>query len=139
MEHSGNYTFDDIKLGQAALLEGVWTEEKMAIFSAISGDHVPDDIKGSEANVGCHIWLGSLLSHLLGNKMPGLGTIYVSQRLNFLTPIRLGDTIKVTTTVSAKGSDGCTVELNCVARNQQQEVVLGGMTTVLAPKEKCRL
>lgn len=139
MKYIDNYTFDEIKLGQTASLERTWTQENMAMFSAMSGDHVLRDVKGSETGVGHHMWIASLLSSLLSNNMPGPGTTYVSQRLGFLTSIRLGDTVKVTITVEVKESDGCTVKLNCIALNQQQEVVLSGTATVLAPKEKMRI
>ena len=139
MKYIDNYTFDEVNLGQTASFERTLTRENMAMFSAMSGDHVLTDIKGSETGVGHHMWIGSLLSNLLSNNMPGPGTTYLSQKLGFLTPIHLGDTVRVTVTVEVKGSDGCTIELNCIAVNQRQEMILSGTAIVLAPKEKMRI
>jgi len=139
MKYIDNYAFDELEVGQTASFERTLTQENMAMFSAMSGDHVLTDIKGSEAGVGHHMWIASLLSNLLSNHMPGPGTTYLSQNLNFSAQIHLGDTVRVTITVEVKKADGCTVELSCVAANQNQEVVLSGTALVLAPKEKLRI
>jgi phosphate acetyltransferase/phosphate butyryltransferase len=81
------------------------------------------------------MWSGALISTLLGTQLPGPGTIYVSQSLNFLHPVALGDTITVSVTVTEK-KDRNRVVFDCEAVNQTGEAVINGVAEVIAPTEK---
>jgi phosphate acetyltransferase/phosphate butyryltransferase len=81
------------------------------------------------------MWGGALISTLVGTELPGPGTIYVGQSLNFRRPIALGDTITVSVTVKEKKAESRVV-LDCVAINQTGDVVIDGVAKVIAPTER---
>jgi phosphate acetyltransferase len=84
------------------------------------------------------MWGAALISTLLGTKLPGPGTIYLGQTLNFRHPVTLGDTITVTVTVTAKEMDGHRVSFDCQCINQRREVVISGCAEVIAPTTKVK-
>ena len=85
------------------------------------------------------MWGGALISTVLGTELPGPGTIYVSQTLNFQRPICLGDSVTVTVRALARNRTKRRVTLECNVVNQNSEVVIRGRAEVVAPIEKvCR-
>ena len=72
------------------------------------------------------MWGASLISTLLGTKLPGPGTIYLSQTLGFHHPVMVGDTITVTITVTARETERHRVTFDCACTNQRGEVVISG-------------
>jgi phosphotransacetylase len=79
------------------------------------------------------MWAGALFSSVLGNELPGPGTVYLSQRLQFERPVREDDTLEATVVVRDKGADGRTVTFDCTCSNQHGETVARGEAVVLAP------
>src|SRR5918993_4607598 len=138
-----NRTFAEIEVGQSASLSRTLTKTELEGFAAVSGDFNPTHLneayahaRGLKAPVAHGMWTASLISNLLGNKLPGAGTIYLGQDLRFGTPVFLGDTVSVTVTVAAKQADRRTVRLDCRCTNQQGEEVLTGVAEVTAPERK---
>ena len=84
------------------------------------------------------MWGASLISTLLGTKLPGPGTIYLSQTLRFHHPVTLGDTITITVTATAKETEQHRVSFDCQCINQRGEVVISGSAEVIAPTEKVK-
>lgn len=141
-----NYTYSEIKLGQSARLLRTLTLEDIQAFAAVSGDTNPahlDSVYASDSlfhGVIAHgMWSGALISALLGTQFPGPGTIYQDQALHFVKPVRVGDTLTVTVTVTALHPENKSVELDCRVFNQRGELVLSGIAKVLAPTDKVRL
>ncbi|MEY8199201.1 MAG: bifunctional enoyl-CoA hydratase/phosphate acetyltransferase [Colwellia sp.] len=135
-----NHTFNEIKVGQTASLERTLTRDNMALFSATSGDHILAPIDGCDnMDMSYNMWLGSLLSSLLGNNLPGPGTVYLQQHLEFQGAVHLGDSVTVSVVVKIKHEDTGTVELECIAVNQKQAVILKGIAVVQAPQQKMRI
>jgi len=141
-----NYTFSDIKIGQSARLLRTLTVEDISAFAAVSGDTNPAHLDPDYANdtlfhgvIAHGMWGGSLISALLGTQFPGPGTIYQDQALHFTKPVRIGDTVTVTVTVTAMNPANKSVELDCLVINQRGERVLSGVAKVLAPTIKVRL
>lgn len=89
--------------------------------------------------VGHGMWSGSLISALLGTVLPGPGTIYLEQDIQFKKPVRLGDTITITLMVKDKHTNKPIVIFGCKGINQRGETVIEGLATVLAPTEKMRV
>lgn len=85
------------------------------------------------------MWSGSLISALLGTVLPGPGTIYLEQDIQFKKPVRLGDTITLTIIVKDKRKDKPTAIFDCKGVNQRGEIVIERVATVLAPMEKIRV
>ena len=84
------------------------------------------------------MWGASLISTLLGTKLPGPGTIYLSQTLCFHHPVTLGDTITITVTATTKETEQHHVSFDCQCINQRGEVVISGSAEVIAPTEKVK-
>jgi phosphate acetyltransferase len=141
-----NFTYDDIALGQSARLLRTLTLGDIQAFAAVSGDTNPAHLNADYANetlfhgvVAHGMWGGALISALLGTQFPGPGTIYVEQVLHFTKPVRIGDTLTVTATVTSKDDEKKQVELDCQVTNQKGVLVLHGTACVLAPTQKVRL
>ena len=102
-----NLTFDEMKVGDTANLFRTLSKEDIELFAVMSGDvnpaHVDEEYARSNMfhKISAHgMWGESLISTLLGTKLPGPGAIYLSQTLFFHHPVTIGDTINVTVTAS---------------------------------------
>ena len=140
-----NVTYDELSIGQSATLTRTLTLNDIRAFAAVSGDTNPAHLDPAYAEqtlfhgvIGHGMWGGSLISAVLGTQFPGPGTIYLHQDLDFTKPVRIGDTLQVTVTVSTKDDLKKRVELQCEVRNQHDEIVLRGMARVMAPVQKVR-
>jgi acyl dehydratase len=109
MDMIENRIFDEIQLGETASLVRTLSREDIELFAIMSGDvnpaHVDEEYARSDMfhKIIAHgMWGASLISTLLGTKLPGPGTIYLDQTLSFCHPVSIGDTITVTVTVTAK-------------------------------------
>jgi len=137
-----NRIFAELVPGETASLVRTLTHKDIELFAVLSGDvnpaHVDEAFAKSDVfhKIVAHgMWTGSLFSTLLGTQLPGPGTIYVNQSLNFRRPVGMGDTLTVSVTVKEK-KDGSRVVLGCEATNQKGEVVIDGVAEVIAPTEK---
>ena len=133
MDMIENRTFDEINVGDSASLVRKLSMKDIDLFAVMSGDvnpaHVDEEYARSDMfhKIIAHgMWGAALISTLLGTKLPGPGTIYLGQTLNFRHPVTLGDTITVTVTVTAKEMDGHRVSFDCQCINQRGEVVISG-------------
>jgi phosphotransacetylase len=82
------------------------------------------------------MWGGGLISAVLGTKLPGPGTIYLSQSLRFIAPIGIGDTITTTVTAREKQVERHQITFDCRCVNQAGHTVITGVADVRAPVEK---
>jgi phosphate acetyltransferase len=140
-----NRTYDELKVGQSARLVRTLTLADIQAFAAVSGDTNPAHLDPAYANdtlfhgvIAHGMWGGALISALLGTQFPGPGTIYLQQDLHFSHPVRIGDTLTVTVSITAMDDAKKRVDLDCVVFNQQAERVLYGSARVLAPTQKVR-
>lgn len=138
-----NHTFDELAVGDSASLERQLTQEDIQLFAVMSGDVNPAHLDAEYAaatqfhGVIAHgMWGGALISALLGTQLPGPGTVYLGQTLHFRAPVRVGDRLTVTVTVSAKDEARRRVTLACRCVNQDGQAVIDGEASVLAPTEK---
>ena len=138
-----NYPYDEVQVGQSARMVRTLTLEDIQAFAAVSGDTNPAHLDPAYANatlfhgvIGHGMWGGALISTVLGTVFPGPGTIYLEQNLRFSRPVRIGDTLSVTVTCTAKHDEKKTLDLDCVLTNQKGEQVLSGLARVLAPAQK---
>ncbi len=141
-----NRTFSELKVGDTASIARTLTYKDVELFAIMSGDINPANVDQAFAKsdafhkiVGHGMWGGALISAVLGTELPGPGTIYSGQSLEFLSPIALGDTITVTLKLTQKIEENHQVIFDCQARNQRNELVITGAARVIAPTEKiCR-
>lgn len=139
-----NKTFDEIAIGDEASISRTLTKRDVDMFAMISGDmnptHFSDEfarmLMESQKVSGHSMWGGALISSLLGNDLPGPGTVYKSQQLSFHGAVELGDTLNVSIRAKEKKGDGKTVVFECRAVNQYDKVIITGEAVVLAPAKK---
>ena len=135
-----NKTFGEIAVGDEALVKRVLTANDLFIFARASGNlnplHLPHE--GSEASqeaVAPSMWLGALISSVLGNILPGAGTLYMSQTLKFLSRVHVGDELTVKVRVRAK-LPGNQVALDTTVTARSGALIAEGVAEVLAPTKK---
>ncbi len=138
-----NHTFDEICIGDTAHIVRELKAEDIQLFAAMSGDVNPAHVDPDYANgtffhgiIAHGMWGGALISAVLGTEYPGPGTIYLSQSLNFLKPVHVGDTLDVCLRVVAKDDVKHHVTFECTCTNQKGAAVITGTALVLAPIEK---
>ncbi len=131
-----------IQVGDEASLSKVIHDRDIIDFAHLVGDMNPvhlDDDFAKKTRFGKRIAHGmlpaSLVSAVLGTKLPGAGTIYLSQTLQFVGPVYINDTITATAKVVKMREDKpiLTLETTCV--NQEGQVILKGEAVVLFEKD----
>lgn len=143
MQYIENKTFAELKIGDSAELTRTLRPEDIELFAVMSGDvnpaHVDADFAKSDMfhKVIAHgMWGGALISAVLGTELPGPGTIYLNQNLNFRHAVGLGDTVTVRVTVVDMKPEHNHVTLDCLCVNQSGETVIQGQALVMAPTQK---
>ncbi|MFV0245316.1 MAG: MaoC family dehydratase [Qingshengfaniella sp.] len=135
----GTVFVEDLRLGMSRSLTKRIDPDLVEKFAAVSEDWNPihfDDAAGQASVFGQKVAHGmlsaSLFSGLLGERLPGHGTIYLGQSLRFHGPVAIGDTVTATVTVNEIRADKRKVTLTCEARVGSR-LVISGEATVLAP------
>lgn len=135
-------TIKTIQIGDSASFTKTVTESDIILYAGISGDFNPAHMDAEHAKntmFGKRIAHGMLsagfISNVLGNKLPGPGTIYMGQELRFVKPVYIGDTVTATVTVTEKIEEKNRLKLDTVVTNQNGEAVITGVATVMPPKE----
>jgi len=144
-----NRTYDEITVGDEATVQRICTARDMIVFAHASGNynpvHLPQAHRDKQiAVVAPSMWVGSLFSAILGNMLPGYGTLYLGQSLKFTGRAHVGDTLTVRVTVVDK-RPGNVVVLSCIviknpdADGKGEVRVCEGLAEVVAPTEKIEL
>lgn len=114
------------------------SDDMIQVFADLTGDHNPvhlDDAYAAGTRFGRRIAHGmiaaGLISATLANDLPGPGSVYVSQTLQFKAPVYPGDTITATVEVRAVHPDKPIVTLATVCANQDDVVVVAGEAVML--------
>ncbi|MFP4126183.1 MAG: bifunctional enoyl-CoA hydratase/phosphate acetyltransferase [Alphaproteobacteria bacterium] len=141
MSHT-NHLYDEIELGQEASISRVLTTNDLIVFAHASGNlnpiHLPEldgDGDGKPEAVAPSMWVGSLFSAVLGNVLPGMGTLYQGQTLRFHGRVMIGDAIKVTVRVREKRPERVVV-FDCRCTLDDGTVIADGEAQVIAPERK---
>ncbi|MBY9074494.1 MaoC family dehydratase [Nocardioides sp. WL0053] len=129
-----------ISVGDTARISKTITEADILMYAAVSLDTNPvhlDAVAAEKSLFGERIAHGmltaGLISACLGTRLPGPGTIYLGQTLEFSAPVRIGDTITAQVEVVEVGEKG-RVRLATRCTNVTGETVLSGEATVLPPR-----
>ncbi len=138
-----NKTYDELKVGDQAVIKRVCAANDLYVFAHVSGNlnplHLPE--VGGEAGsetVAPSMWVGALVSAVLGNVLPGPGTLYKSQTFNFLDRAHVGDELTVSVRVVEKRA-GNLVALETRVVSRGDEPIAEGLAVVLAPVRKIRI
>ena len=128
------------KVGDSAEMTKVFTEEDIFLFAGITGDRNPMHISKEFAaktrfgeRIAHGILTAGLISAVIGMKLPGPGCLYVSQMLNFLAPVRIGDEITARAEVVEMISEK-RMRLRTQCFNQRKEMVLDGEAIIVPPR-----
>jgi len=138
-EPDGGYFLEDLSVGMSARYARTVTEADLVLFAGISGDSNPvhmDATYAAKTRFGGRIVHGmlsaSFLSTVIGSKLPGPGTIYLKQNLNFRAPVRIGDTVEALVTISDIVREKARIVLQTVCR-VGDVVVIDGDALVMVP------
>ncbi len=139
-----NKTFDELKPGDSAELRRTCTTDDLIVFANVSGNHNPMHLPNQDIDhdgkedvvVAPSMWVGSLISAVLGNLLPGPGTLYRTQLFQFHGRASAGDELQVKVTVLEKRVDGVVRLATEVRRLSDDTILLEGEAEVEAPKVK---
>ncbi len=138
----GTICIEDIAVGMTRGLRKVVEDSDIEMFGKVSGDRNPvhfDDDYARDTIFGGRIAHGmltaSLISAVIGEQLPGHGTIYLKQSLAFLAPVRIGDLVEARVSVAAIDYAKRRVTLDCVCLVEGKPV-LKGEALVMAPSAK---
>lgn len=127
-----------LKVGDTDSLTKTITDDDIRAFADLTTDHNPVHLDDEFARTTrfkrriAHGMLSAgLISAVLANKLPGTGTVYLSQSLNFVAPVYPGDTITARVIVTKVREDKPIVTLETVCTNQRDEPVIRGEAVVL--------
>jgi 3-hydroxybutyryl-CoA dehydratase len=135
-------TMDDLPLGTSARFTKTVTETDIAFFAAISGDFNPIHVdaefaKGSR--FGARVAHGpltlALAAGVLGMHLPGVGTIAVTNHIDYRRPVYIGDTITTVGEIAERDEERRRVRVALTWTNQDGDVVAEGYADVIPPKE----
>jgi 3-hydroxybutyryl-CoA dehydratase len=126
------------QIGQRDSLSKTITESDVTTFAGLVGDFNPLHVDAEYARksrfgqrVAHGMFTGGLISAVLGNKLPGPGAIYLSQQIEFLAPVFIGDTITATVEVTAWRPEKRIITLKTDAYNQEERQVVTGKAVLL--------
>ncbi|MFC4023300.1 MaoC family dehydratase [Oceanobacillus longus] len=130
-------------IGDSASFSRTVTETDFVIFAGLSGDYNPIHVDKEYAKntffrerISHGLLTASFLSRLLGMHIPGPGSIYVSQTLQFTKPVYIGDTITARAEVTRLDEDNRLITLKTTCKNQNGSIVLDGEGVMKLPKKE---
>jgi 3-hydroxybutyryl-CoA dehydratase len=138
----GTICIEDLEIGMTRHLRKQITDRDIELFAEVSTDRNPvhlDDDYARDTIFGGRIAHGmltaGLISAVIGEQLPGHGTIYMGQSLKFMAPVHPGDTVFAEVTVAEINFAKRRVTLTCQC-SVDGKPVLKGEATVLAPSKK---
>ena len=134
-------TTEQLKPGDTVEFAKTISESDVYLFAGVTGDFNPAHINENYAKktffktrIAHGMLLAGLISGVVGTQLPGPGTIYIRQELNFLEAVRIGDTITARVEVIEILTAKQRVRLKTTCRNQKGTTVLDGEALVSAPR-----
>ena len=138
----GTICIEDLEIGMSRYLQKQITDRDIELFAEVSTDHNPvhldDDYARDtifEGRIAHGMLTAGLISAVIGEQLPGHGTIYMGQSLKFLAPVRPGDTVLAEVSVRDIDHAKRRVTLDCRC-SVGDTTVLKGEAMVLAPSRK---
>lgn len=129
--------YDEIKIGDDASLSRTITESHIVNYAGITGDMNPVHVDAEYAKqsmfgerIAHGMLMAGLISAVLGTQLPGPNSIYLGQELKFTAPVKIGDTVTVTATVTEKRDDKRIIKMQTTVSNQRGEVVVDGNAVI---------
>lgn len=138
----GTIVIEDLEVGMMRHLQKQVTDHDIALFAEVSTDrnpvHLDDDYARDtifEGRIAHGMLTAGLISAVIGEQLPGHGTVYLGQTLKFMAPVRPGDMVRAEVMVESidHGRRRVTLATRCLVGDT---VVLKGEAVVLAPSRK---
>jgi len=138
----GTIVIEDLEIGMSRHLTKEVTDRDIELFAEVSTDRNPVHLDEEfardtifEGRIAHGMLSAGLISAVIGEQLPGHGTVYLGQSLKFIAPVRPGDVVRAVVTVMAIDYAKRRVQLKTEAFVGHQ-LVLKGEATVLAPSGK---
>ena len=138
----GTICIEDLEIGMSRYLQKQVTDRDISLFAEVSTDrnpvHLDEDYAQDtmfQGRIAHGMLTAGLISAVIGEQLPGHGTVYLGQSLKFMAPVRPGDTVRADVTVTAIDHSRRRVTLETRA-SVGDTVVLKGEALVLAPSRK---
>jgi 3-hydroxybutyryl-CoA dehydratase len=136
---SEGLSIEQMEVGQSATMSKTVTEADIVMFAGVTGDLNPAHIDAEYAassmfkeRIAHGMLSAGFISATIAMKLPGPGSIYLSQNLNFKAPVMIGDTVKTTVTITAINEKRKIIELDTTCTVASKPVVLG-QASILKP------
>lgn len=138
----GTICIEDIEIGMSRHLTKVVTDRDIEMFAEVSTDHNPVHLDDGyardtifEGRIAHGMLTAGLISAVIGEQLPGHGTVYLGQTLKFMAPVRPGDAVRAEVEVTDIDFSRrrVTMDTRCAVDGR---VVLKGEAVVLAPSRK---
>ncbi len=136
-------SIQELRIGESAQLTRTITEKDVVEFARVTGDtnplHLDQDYAEKTIFKGriAHGLLSmGLFSTILGNILPGYGTIYLSHEIKFLAPVRIGDTITARVEVVELNLEKNRAKFKTTCLNQEGKIVVDGTAWAMPPKKE---
>ena len=134
-------TMDQLKVGDSDRFSKTVTDADIYLFAGVTGDLNPAHIDETYAQgtyfktrIAHGMLSAGFISAVIGTRLPGPGTVYLRQTLDFLAPVRIGDTVTATVEVVEKMEEKKRVRLKTTCVNQEGKKVLDGEALVSPPR-----
>ena len=132
MNELNGYDYEDLKPGMSATFAKTITEADIVLFAAVSGDnnavHINEEFAQTtrfKGRIAHGMLTASVISAAIAGRLPGPGTVYLSQNLRFKAPVKPGDTVHATVTVVEMLPEKRRVSLTTVCRVRNKVVIDG--------------
>jgi 3-hydroxybutyryl-CoA dehydratase len=134
--------FEDLSVGMTERFAKTVASSDVVGFAAVTGDRNPIHLSEHFAaktpfgtRIAHGLYTASLISAVLGTRLPGPGAVYISQTLNFRAPVKIGDTVDVDVTVAELVPKKFRARLTCTC-SVDGKIVLDGEAWVKVPSRK---
>ena len=134
-------TIDELKVGQTAQFSKTITETDIYLFAGVTGDlnpaHVDEEYAKKtffKTRIAHGMLTASFISTVIGTMLPGPGTVYLSQEVRFLAPVKIGDTVSAVVEIAEIRPEKKRIWLKTTCTNQDGTVVVDGKAVVSPPR-----
>lgn len=134
--------FEDLSVGMTETATKRIHSSDVVGFAEVTGDRNPIHLSEHFAaatpfgtRIAHGLYTASLISAVLGTRLPGPGAVYISQTLNFRAPVKIGDSVEVSVTVAELISEKYRARLTCICR-VEGDLVLDGEALVKVPSKQ---
>lgn len=134
-------TIEELQVGDTAKFSKTISESDVYLFAGVTGDlnpaHVNEDYAKDtyfKTRIVHGMLSASFISTVIGTMLPGPGTVYMRQEVNFLAPVHFGDTVTAIVEVAEILAEKKRVRLKTYCVNQENRTVVEGEALVSPPR-----